>query len=105
MMLALMILALLSSFGGCALLALSQARHWQSVTQSPGVPPRALRVAGRGLLLASLAICIARDGLSFAALLWPMLAMAGALGVAALLAWRPNALSKVARLWSAEANK
>ncbi len=105
MMLALMILALVSSFGGCALLALSQARHWQIVTRSPGMPPHTLRVAGRSLLLASLVICILRDGLSFAALLWPMLAMAGALGVTALLTWRPNTLRRLAQLWCAEADK
>lgn len=102
MMLALMILALVSSFGGCALLALSQARHWRTVTQSVAAPPRVLRKGGWGLLLASLVICIVRDGLSFAALLWPMLATAGALGVAALLTWRPQALAMLARLWSPE---
>lgn len=98
MTLALMILALVSACAGCALLGLSQARHWQAVTASPSPPPRTLRRVGWGLLLASLMFCILRDGASFAALLWPLLIMAGALIAALLLTWWPAALRPLCRL-------
>jgi uncharacterized membrane protein len=98
MMLVPMILALVSACAGCALLALSQARHWQAVTASPSPPPRALRRVGWSLVLASLMLCILRDGASFAALLWPLLMMAGALIAALLLAWWPAALRPLCRL-------
>ncbi|MFN4039228.1 MAG: DUF3325 domain-containing protein [Erythrobacter sp.] len=97
-MLVLMVFALMSNFCGCALLALSQARHWQAVSQSAASPPRALRKAGWGFLLASLVFCIARDGPSFAILFWPLLAMLSALGVASLLTWRPTILRPLAWL-------
>lgn len=92
------ILAAVCAFAGCALLALSQPRHWQAVTGSATIPPRSSRRLGGGLVLASLVTCIWRDGASFAALLWPLLLMAGALGVSAVLAWRPASLRPLARL-------
>ncbi len=98
MSLVLIVLAAASAFMGCALLALSQPRHWQAVTGALSLPPRRLRRAGWGLILASLAACAFRDGASLAALLWPLLLMAGALGVAWLLAWRPAAFRGLARL-------
>lgn len=88
--------ALLAAVLGSVMLALSQRRHWQAVTGSPlsaGRPPRRL---GSLLLAASFVLTILRDGASFGALSWPMLAGFSALFTAMLLAWAPQALRPLA---------
>jgi hypothetical protein len=93
---ALFLAAAFTAWLGCACLALSQERHWKAVTG--GAPPRtkSLRITGWLLVAASLALCIARDGGSFAALMWPLLLAGGALATAALLTWRPAWLRPLA---------
>lgn len=90
---ALFLAAALTAWFGCVCLALSQDRHRKTV--NGGVPKRPvpLRIAGWLLGAASLGLCIARDGGSFAALMWPLLLAGGALATAVLLTWRPTALS------------
>lgn len=100
MSLGLLAAAALATSLGCACLALSQDRHWKTVTAAPRRPALPLRLAGFALLGSSLAACIARDGGGFAALMWPLLFAAGALATAALLTWRPAALRPVARVFA-----
>jgi hypothetical protein len=88
--------AALAALLGCAALALSQARHWKAVAIRASPPPRAVRLSGWVLLIASLVCCIACDGASFAALLWPLLVGGAALVVAAALTWRPSLLRPLA---------
>ncbi len=92
--------AALAALLGCAALALSQARHWKAVNAVAAPPPRALRLAGWALITASLACCIACDGASFAALLWPLLVGGAALVVAAALTWRPAFLRPLAAVFA-----
>jgi hypothetical protein len=79
------------SYAGLALLALSQSRNWTTIAGNAPLPVRhvpALRIGGSLLLVASLAIAIARDGLAFGAILWTVtLTVAGWL-VVLTLAWR-----------------
>ena len=67
----------LAAYLGFALLALTQARPWQKVVQTP--PPTGLRP-------------------SFGALLWATAISLAALAVAFTLTWRPNWLRPLARL-------
>lgn len=92
-MMAAMLLAAagLASYGGFACLALAMPDHWAQVTgHDCAVVPyrRGLRWAGVCLLSLALLACVVRDGPSFGGLLWVMLDVAAALGVALTLAWR-----------------
>ncbi|MEO0421955.1 MAG: DUF3325 domain-containing protein [Pseudomonadota bacterium] len=89
-----LLLALAS--GSCllsaSLLALSQQRNWRAVTAAPY--PSAIRSTARplayGLMGLALMLCVARDGGSFAALLWPLLLGAAGLAVTLVIAYRPR---------------
>jgi hypothetical protein len=100
---ALLACAVLTAIAGCVCLALSQERHWRTVTGAAPRASRPLRLSGWTLLTAGLACCIAADGASFAALLWPLLAMLGALLTAAVLTWRPGWLQPLTRLLAPKA--
>jgi hypothetical protein len=91
--------AVISAIVGCALLALSQERHWKAVTGKAQGAGQRFRLAGWLLLIASLVCCILCDGASFAALLWPLLAMLAAFAVAAALTWRPALLHPLASMF------
>lgn len=85
-------LAILTAWIGGALLALSQARNWRAVTRAAHTPSavRAARAMGWLLVIVSFALCVLRDGWSFAAILWPfVLALAASL-VAMILSFRPQ---------------
>ena len=89
---------------GFALLALSQAKHWQSVTGQRDVPPGRtviLRLAGYGLLALALGVAVQRDGPGFGSVFWAMGLSASALIVVALLTWRPYWLKPLACLAAA----
>jgi hypothetical protein len=92
----LFIAAVVSSLGGCIALALSQQRHWEAVMGCTARPRRWLRAAGWSLVAASFAAVIACDGLSFGALVWPMLMGAAALATAATLSSNPTLLRPLA---------
>jgi hypothetical protein len=102
-MIALLVLAALSAFSGCAMLALSQERHWQAVSGATCGPPARVRRSGWLLITISLIMCIWRDGGSFAALLWPLMLMLGALATAATLTWQPAVLRFLTRLFQSAA--
>ncbi len=88
--------ALLSATVGLGWLALAMDVHWQQVSGLPRVPPRTqrvLRALGVAALAASLALCLAADHPTMAALVWVMALAASALGVAITLAWRPRWLA------------
>lgn len=89
------------AFLGCASLALSQSRNWRAVTGATLLTStqRTVRLTGWVLLIAALALCIARDGVGFAALTWPLLFAAGAFVVAMILSFRPRLLKPAARLY------
>ncbi|PCD04216.1 hypothetical protein COC42_07975 [Sphingomonas spermidinifaciens] len=93
--------ALLSALTGCALLALSQARHWQAVTGSLSVARPGPRRSGYVLVATSLLLTVLLDGAGFAALFWPLLSGAAVLATAAVLAISPGLLRPLARLWEA----
>lgn len=82
---------------GCVCLALSQSRHWRAAGGAEPRPrflkPAGLVASGCGLL-----VCVAGDGGSFAALLWPLLFAAAALLTALLLTYRVYWLGPVVRL-------
>jgi len=94
---ALMLLAAVAaSVAGMGWLALAMDVHWEQVR---GDAPRrpacvaCLRALGALALAASLALCLAVDHPSMAALVWVMALAAGALAVAMTLAWRPHWLA------------
>lgn len=96
--LGLLMLVAACGYLGFAVLALSQARHWQGVRGGGSTPPRpALRGAGVLGLAASLAAAIVRDGAGFGALLWGVAASLAALAVVATLTWRARWLAPLAR--------
>ena len=75
-----------------ALLAISQKRHWQRLTDfAPCSANRALtiRIAGYVLLAVGLTLALVREGPSFGAVLWGTTISIGAAAVATTLTWRP----------------
>lgn len=90
--------AALAALLGCALLALSQQRHWQAVTRSPSAPGRAPRRLGALLLTVCVVLTILRDGASFAALFSPVLIGSAALITAMVLTWAPHMLRPITRM-------
>lgn len=87
-----LVLAFLICFSGCALLALSQARNWRAVVNNRKAKPPRIAKWGWTLIALGLIPCVARDGASFAALLWPLVFAASAMSVAMVLAYRPTIL-------------
>ena len=82
------------SITGFAWLALAMESHWSQVRGTHHVPAaRALRVLGASALAASLALCLAADHPSMAALVWIMSLTTGALVVTFTLSWRPRLLA------------
>lgn len=85
---------------GFAGLALSQDKHWAAVAGERKCPPLtrfALRRAGMAFLAVSVILTLARDGMSFGLLLWPMAAFAGALAISLTIAYRPRLMAGVAQ--------
>ncbi|WP_347302716.1 DUF3325 family protein [Croceibacterium sp. TMG7-5b_MA50] len=92
----LLLLALLAATGGMAALALAMQAHWRQVMGArrlTGEVQVTLRVLGAALCALSLALCVAADPASMAALVWPMLLMVAALLVAAGLTLHARARS------------
>ena len=88
--------ALAASVLGMAWLALAMETHWEQVRGTAPLPARtvrALRLLGAAGLGASLALCLAVDHASMAALVWVMGLAASALAVAFTLSWRPRWLA------------
>jgi len=88
--------ALAASVLGMAWLALAMETHWEQVRGTAPLPARtvrALRLLGTVGLGASLALCLAVDHASMAALVWVMGLAASALAVAFTLTWRPRWLA------------
>ncbi len=88
--------ALAASVLGMAWLALAMETHWEQVRGTAPLPARtvrALRLLGAVGLAASLALCLAVDHASMAALVWVMGLAASALAVAFTLSWRPRWLA------------
>ena len=89
----------LASFLGFAMLALSQDRHWTHVT---GLDPTrraltiALRLAGVGTQALVCVPLVVSQGPGFGSLLWVLGLTLMAVTVAAVLTWRPQALSPLA---------
>ena len=90
----LLAVAAICAFIGCACLALSQPRNWRTV-MGKGQAHQATRPTGWGLVGLSLIFCVARDGGSFAALLWPLLLAGAAFLVAMVLTYRSRWLKPV----------
>lgn len=89
----------------CASLALGLPRNWKRVTgQALADPVRAIvRRSGRAALLLALAVCVARDGAGFAALIWPLLFASAAFATAMSLSYRPGMLLGLARSYQSVA--
>ncbi|MEM1196616.1 MAG: DUF3325 family protein [Pseudomonadota bacterium] len=92
----LLALAYAMSVVGCALLAFSQTRNWRAVMDDRKATPPQTAKAGWALILAALVPCIARDGGSFAALLWPLVFAASAMTIAMVLTYRASWLKALA---------
>lgn len=89
----LLAVAVLAAVAGMGWLALAMEGHWAQVRGTSGPGPagvRRLRVLGMGALAASLALCLAVDHASMAALVWVMALAAAALLVALALGFRPR---------------
>lgn len=87
----LLLLVLAATYGGFALLALSQARNWKRTMSVDVCPERvvwALRGCGYGLLGAGFVLAQLRDGASFGSLVWVAAISVGAVAVAFTLTWR-----------------
>lgn len=96
-----LLLAAASAWLGFACLALSQPQHWRAVTaEAQAAPPRPalLRPAGYLALALALALCLARDGVSFGSILWVLLLAVDAALVVFTLSWRPRWLAAAVRL-------
>ena len=89
---ALLVLAYTICLLGCALLALSQTRHWRAVLNNRRADPPKVAKIGWLLVFTSLVPCVLRDGWSFAALLWPLIFAVSAMTIAMMLTYRPAAL-------------
>ena len=88
--------AALTAVAGVAWFALAMDAHWHQVLGMPQVPPRTrrmLRLLGGVALAVSLALCMAADHPTMAALVWVMALAGGALVVAFTLSWRPQVLA------------
>jgi hypothetical protein len=86
------------SAAGFALIALTQPQHRLRAAGTPALDPRKAlrrRLLGAAFLAASAAVAIWRQGASFGAILWVLSLSAGALLVAAVLAWRPRLLRRL----------
>jgi hypothetical protein len=98
---ALLVALLAASYGGFALLALSQDRHWHHLggaRRCPAPLAAVLRGAGAVLLAAALLLALLRDGPAFGALLWGTAISVCAFAVVCTLTWRPQWLRPLARL-------
>jgi hypothetical protein len=88
-----------ASYVGFSCLALGQARHWQAVVGA-GVCPSLgrwfLRGSGALFLVASLAVSLKHEGVSYGILLWATSLTMAACCVVATLAFRPRLLLPVA---------
>ena len=89
-----LILAAIFTLLGSATLALSQKRHWQTVTASPEVKATQKAAVGMGwmLLLAAWLVCLGHQGLGFASLLWPLLISMASIMTALALSFYPSLL-------------
>ncbi len=95
-----LLLAMIVSFAGLALLALSMERHWRQLRATQPLPnptARLLRMAGSIALASSLTLCLAVDHASMASLVWVMTLAVSAFVLAMLLAWRPDWLAPLIR--------
>lgn len=92
-----LVLAGLSAWLGCAWLALGQKKNWRTVTGG-NTPPRACVGLGWMFVLATLISCVMRDGVSFAAILWPLIFATAAFLVAMTLAYRTQWLKPLASI-------
>ncbi len=93
--------ALVCCIVGFAWLALAMNIHWQQVRSDRALTRTSaliLRVLGVAAVVASLALCLAVDHASMAALVWVMALAAAALTVAFTLSWRPRWLAPLV-LW------
>lgn len=92
---AILLAAWLAAWVGMAWLALAMPAHWEQV-RGGEAPSRGaalvLRLIGAAGLLAALALCLAVDHASMAALVWILSLASAAWTVAMLLSWRPRAL-------------
>lgn len=88
---------------GAACLAISQRRHWPTITgERRSSPPTVSGVwVGWALVLASIIPCVLVDGAAFAVLLWTLLAGAVAMLVSLALTFRPHSLRAAARALAA----
>lgn len=88
-----LVLASITGFYGCLLLAMSQNRNWKNVHGESRIQhkKKVARRTGGSLLAVSLLLCILRDG-GFAALLWPLLLYASSIAVTLILAFFPRGL-------------
>lgn len=87
--------ALAASVLGMAWLALAMETHWEQVRGTAPCPPArcAPCACWAPRMGASLALCLAVDHASMAALVWVMGLAASALAVAFALSWRPRWLA------------
>ncbi|MGH6627804.1 MAG: DUF3325 domain-containing protein [Burkholderiaceae bacterium] len=87
------------AYGGFAVLALSQQRHWDRVSPSnwpQALAPVAHRAIGFIAIGATLPLCVALEGANFGSLLWAFGVSATAAAVALTLTWAPRMLAPLA---------
>ncbi|MEM6414602.1 MAG: DUF3325 domain-containing protein [Pseudomonadota bacterium] len=95
--------AWMMAFFGCCLLALSQDKHWRTVSGQEGPSRKPMtRTLGWLCIGLSLVLSIFRDGCSFAGLTWPLVLASGAFSVAMLLTYKAIWLKPLANLFLVE---
>ncbi|MBL4670620.1 MAG: DUF3325 domain-containing protein [Arenicella sp.] len=94
-----LLLAIGLTLAGCVSLALSQNRNWQNITETnlSSSTQRLIRTTGWVLLCIAFMICSARDGVSFAIILWLLLIGISSFIVAMILSFKPSLMSLVTR--------
>jgi hypothetical protein len=94
--------SLLSLYAGWSILAVSQSRHWASVTASATKPPagsaiRSVRLTAAVLLLIGLFSCVDAAGASFGVVLWFAQLFLSASLIVVTLSSKPSLLKPSAR--------
>ena len=97
-----LMLAIAFTLIACASLAVSQNRNWKNIAESPILPAtqKLIRRIGWALLSIAFIICIARDGISFAILLWLLLIGISSLTIAMILSFKACLLKPFIRIYS-----
>ena len=87
-------------FIACTLLAICQNKNWHLVTKKPNRNNNTIRYMGFSLLTLSIIFCFLDQGISYTALLWPLLFFCASFMVSMILSFKPQWLKLVTNLFT-----